>query len=126
MKTKNRQPMQSGSRLLFGEGKTDVDSKGPGFLDALRYAFDSQGLPMVLAFALIYLRTLYDDREPRPVRQFLEAAIGSMIVLIVGITCERFGLSSGWSYAAAGFIGTMGVNQVRTMARKWAGKRIDS
>lgn len=102
-----------------------MDEKDPAFADAVRAAFSSQGFPMAIAFILSYLRILYDDREPRPVRQFIEASLGSMIVLAVGITCERFGLSSGWSYAAAGFVGTMGVNQVRTMARKWANKRAE-
>lgn len=102
-----------------------VDEKDPAFVEILRAAFDSQGLPVLIAFVLSFLRTMYDDREPRLVRQLIEALLGSMIVLAVGLTCEKFGMSSGYSYAASGLIGTLGVNQVRTMARRWATRKIE-
>ena len=102
-----------------------MDEKDPAFAEAIRSAIGAQGFPVLIAFVLSYLRILYDDREPRPVRQFIEASLGSMLVLAVGLSCEQFGLSAGWSYAAAGFVGTMGVNQVRTLARKWASKKAD-
>lgn len=102
-----------------------VDERDPAFADAVRSAFSSQGIPVMIAFVLSYLRILYDDREPKPVRQLIEALLGSMIVLAIGLTCEKFGLSSGYSYAASGLIGTLGVNQVRTIARRWATRKIE-
>ena len=77
----------------------------------------------ILAFALSYLRILYDDKEPRPVRRLLEALLGGLLVYIIGMTCEAFGLHSGWSYAAAGFVGVLGVDQVRQMAQRWANRK---
>lgn len=98
--------------------------KDPAFLDVVIAALKSHGLAVLLTFILSYLRILYDDREPKPLRQLIEALLGALMVLIIGLTCEKFGLSSGWSYAAAGFIGTLGVNQVRTLARKWANRKV--
>ena len=66
-----------------------------------------------------------DAKEPRPVRQIIEPLLGAIIVLVVGVACKEFGLSSGWSFFAAGFIGILGVEQVRQLGRKWAERKAD-
>lgn len=96
----------------------------PGFFETLRAAFDAHGVSALMAFALSYFRVLYDDKEPKPVRQLLEALLGGMIVLLVGLSCDELGMSRGWSYVAAGIVGTLGVNWVRTIARAWAKKKV--
>lgn len=78
------------------------------------------GAAGVLAFALSYVRIMYDAREPSPLRRLIEATLGGLLVLVVGVTAEAFGLSSGWSYFGAGFVGLLGVDQVRNLAAKWA------
>lgn len=91
---------------------------------ALVEAFNTHGLAGLMAFVLGYLRIIYDDREPRPVRQFIEALLGACITVIVGLTAEHFGMSSGWAYACAGFTGVLGVNQVRQLAQRWANGKV--
>jgi lambda family phage holin len=81
------------------------------------------GLAVMLTFALSYMRIMFDDREPKPLRRLIEATLGALIVLTVGLTVERFGLSSGWAYFSAGFIGVLGVDQVRAFGRMWAERK---
>lgn len=102
-----------------------MPEKDISFWAGLAFVLREHGMAVVLTFVLSYLRILYDDREPNPIRQLIEAGLGAVLVLVIGLTAERFGLSSGWSYGAAGFIGTLGVNQVRSMARKWAQRRVE-
>ena len=79
-----------------------------------------------MAFALGYLRIIYDDKESRPLRQFIEALLGACITVVVGLSAEHFGMSSGWAYACAGFTGVLGVNQVRQFARRWAEGKVEA
>ncbi|MOA68258.1 Phage holin family (Lysis protein S) [compost metagenome] len=48
-----------------------------------------------------------------------------MLAFVIGLACEKLGLSGGWSYVAAGAIGTLGVNQVRSLAGKWAQRKAE-
>ena len=91
---------------------------------ALVEAFNTHGLAGLMAFVLGYLRIIYDDRESRPMRQFIEALLGACITVVVGLTAEHFGMSSGWAYACAGFTGVLGVNQVRQLAQRWANGKV--
>lgn len=92
---------------------------------ALLDALNTHGLAGLMAFVLGYLRIIYDDRESRPMRQFIEAMLGACITVVVGLSAEHFGMSSGWAYACAGFTGVLGVNQVRVLAQKWANGKVD-
>jgi lambda family phage holin len=94
----------------------------PALIDML----NTHGLAGLMAFILGYLRIIYDERESRPVRQFIEAALGACITVVVGLSAEHFGMSSGWAYACAGATGVLGVNQVRVMAQRWAMGKINS
>lgn len=105
---------------------TRMTDKDPSFWMVIILALREHGLAVALAFILSYVRILYDDKESSPVRQLLEAMLGALLVLLVGLAAEKFGMSSGWSYAVAGFVGVLGVNQVRAMARKWAAKKVES
>ncbi|WP_443191390.1 phage holin, lambda family [Pseudomonas indica] len=102
-----------------------MPERDPAFWATVLLALREHGLAVGLAFVLSYIRILYDDKEPSPVRQLLEALLGSLLVLLVGLGAEKFGMSSGWSYAVAGFVGVLGVNQVRAFARKWAARKVD-
>lgn len=104
---------------------TRMPDKDPSFWAVAILALREHGLAVALAFFLSYIRILYDDKEPSPVRQLLEALLGALLVFLVGLASEKFGMSSGWSYAVAGFVGVLGVNQVRAMARKWAAKKVE-
>lgn len=104
---------------------TKMPDKDPSFWAIVLLALREHGLAVALAFVLSYVRILYDDKEPKPVRQLLEASLGALIVLLVGLAAEKFGMSSGWSYAVAGFVGVLGVNQVRTLAQKWASRKVE-
>lgn len=104
---------------------TRMPDKDPSFWAVVILALREHGLAVALAFFLSYIRILYDDKEPSPIRQLLEALLGALLVFLVGLSSEKFGMSSGWSYAVAGFVGVLGVNQVRAMARKWAAKKVE-
>lgn len=77
-----------------------------------------------MVFIISFLRALYDDKEPRRVRQLLEATLGACIVFAIGQTCLAFDISTGYAFVASGAIGTFGVDQVREIAKKWANGRV--
>ena len=85
----------------------------------------AHGLAVMLTFVLTYLRVLYDGKEPRPLRLFIEACIGSLLTLIIGLVVKEFGLSDGWAFAAAGFIGVLGVDTVRSLAMTWSKRKAE-
>lgn len=101
-----------------------MPEKYTGVFPALMEALNTHGLAGLLAFVLGYLRIIYDDRESKPMRQFIEALLGACITVVVGLSAEHFGMSSGWAYACAGFTGVLGVNQVRVIAQKWANGKV--
>ena len=100
--------------------------KDPTFWVIVAAALKEHGLAGLLAFGLSYLRILYDDKEPRWDRQLIEAALGGVLVFLVGIGAEKFGMGGGLSYAVAGVVGVLGVEQVRQLGRRWAEKKADS
>ena len=71
------------------------------------------------------MRIQYDGKEPRPVRQLIEATLGALIVLVIGLSVKEFGLSLGWSFASAGFVGVLGVEQVRKFGQRWAERKVE-
>lgn len=101
-----------------------MSAKDPSFWMLMMGALRENGVSVALAFVLGYIRILYDRSEPDPVRQLLEASLGALLVLLVGLGTKQFGINGGWSYAVAGFVGVLGVNQVRVLAQKWANKRM--
>lgn len=104
---------------------TKMTPEQPNFLADLMNTINVHGMAAGLAFILSWLRIQYDDKEPKMVRRLLEASLGAVTVLVIGKTCEMLGLSSGWTYAAAGFIGVAGVDFVRELAKKWAQRKAD-
>lgn len=98
-----------------------MDTKDPTLWQSLTSAPANAAL---LTFVISYLRILYDSKEPRPIRQVLEAALGASVVYGLGMMFLAFDMSTGYAFACAGAIGTLGVDQVRTWARRWAEGRV--
>lgn len=99
--------------------------KDPTFWVIVIAALKDHGLAGLLAFGLSYLRILYDDKEPRWDRRLIEASLGGVLVFLVGVGAEKAGMGGGLSYAVAGFVGILGVEQVRQFGRRWAEKKAD-
>ncbi|WP_228393641.1 phage holin family protein [Pseudomonas helleri] len=108
------------------EMPTMPPEKDPTFWVMFAAALRDHGLPAALAAVLTYLRVLYDDKEPRWDRRLIEAALGAVLVFLVGVGAEKFGMGGGLSYAVAGFVGVLGVEQVRQVGRRWAERKADS
>jgi len=102
-----------------------MPEKDPSFWVLVLTALRENGLAMGLTFALSWLRIQYDGQETRPVRQLIEATLGALIVMVVGLTVKEFGLSIAWSFATAGFVGVLGVEQARQLGRRWAERKIE-
>lgn len=100
--------------------------KDPSFWVLILTALRDNGLAMSLTAALVWLRIQYDGKETRPWRQLIEALLGAFLVMVVGLTVKEFGLSPGWSFFASGFVGILGVDQVRQIGRRWAERKADS
>lgn len=102
-----------------------MPEKDPAFLVLLLVALKENGLAMGLAFVLSWLRIQYDAKEISTGRKLLEASIGSLIVLSVGLTVKEFNFSYGWALATSGLVGTAGVEYVRQLGKRWAEKKTD-
>lgn len=103
-----------------------MPEKDPSFWAMVLNALRDNGLAMVLTFLLIWLRIQYDGKETKPVRQIIESILGALIVMVVGLTVQKFGLSSGWSFFAAGFVGILGVDQVRQLGKRWSERKAET
>lgn len=103
----------------------DMPEKDPSFWVLVVTALRDNGLAMGLTFALTWLRIQYDAKETSPWRQFIEAALGALIVMVVGLVVKELGFSIAWSFATAGFIGVLGVEQARQLGKRWAERKVD-
>lgn len=79
----------------------------------------------ILSFVLAFLRTIYQDQEPRWVRRFLESAICGLITLSSGFGINALGVNGDWKYAVAGGIGFLGTEYIRSVAVKFINKKVD-
>jgi lambda family phage holin len=103
-----------------------MPDKDPSFWVLVLLALKENGLAMGLTFILTWLRVQYDGKETSPARKLIEASLGALIVMVVGLTVKEFGLSIAWSFATAGFIGVLGVEQVRQLGKRWAERKISA
>jgi len=103
-----------------------MPEKDPSFWAFVLSALRDNGLAMALTVALTWLRIQYDGKRPSPIRQLIEAALGALIVMVVGLTVKELGLSIGWSFFASGFIGVLGVDYARQFGQRWAERKADS
>lgn len=78
----------------------------------------------LLATVIALLRVIYDGKEPRWVRRFLESLLCGAIALGVAHLVQALGLSSGWATFLGGAVGLFGADQVREWGRKVADGRI--
>ncbi|HCI3999094.1 TPA: phage holin, lambda family [Pseudomonas aeruginosa] len=101
-----------------------MPEKDPSFWATVLLALREQGLAMGLAFILTWLRTQYEGKEPSIVRQLIEAALGAMLVMVVGLTAKEFGWSPAWQFFAAGFVGVLGVSTVQKLVARWAERKV--
>lgn len=102
-----------------------MPEKDIGFWLTLLSIIRDHGVLGLMAFVISYVRIMYDGQEPRPLRRLLEATLGGLIAVAVGLTCEAFEISSGWSYFSATFVGLLGVDKVRSLADRWANRRAE-
>jgi lambda family phage holin len=101
-----------------------MPEKDLSFWAAVLLALREHGMAMMLTFILSYIRIhLYGD-EPSIWRRLLEAAFGSLLVLLVGLTVNAAGLSLKWTLLSAGFVSILGIEYVRALAKRWAAKRV--
>lgn len=100
-----------------------MPEKDPSFWALVLTALRDNGLAMALTFLLIFLRVQYDGKETNTARKLIEATLGALIVMVVGLTVKEFGFSIGWSFFASGFVGILGVDQVRQLGKRWSERK---
>jgi len=102
-----------------------MPEKSPEFWAGVLLALREHGLAMMLTFILSYVRIqLYAD-QPSLLRTLLEAAAGALLVMIVGLAVQAAGLNIAWTLFTAGFIGILGIEQVRVLSKRWAERRVE-
>ena len=78
----------------------------------------------LLAAVVALARILYDGKEPRWVRRFLEATLCGLIALGIAHLISALGMSSGWSTFLGASVGLFGADQVREWGRRVAEARV--
>lgn len=78
----------------------------------------------ILAAFVALLRVLYDGKEPRWARRFLEAMLCGAIALGIANLVEALGMPPGWSTFMGGAVGLFGADQVREWGRRLAETRV--
>ena len=100
--------------------------KNPDLLMSALAAIREYGLVMSLTFALSYIRIrLYGERKS-VVASILEAAFGALLIMLIGLGINAMGLNVAWTLFSAAFIGLLGVDQIKSLAQKWASRKIGS
>lgn len=102
-----------------------MPEKSPEFWAGVLLALREHGLAMMLTFILSYIRIqLYGD-QPSIVRSILEAATGALLVMIIGLAVNAAGLNVAWTLLTSGFIGILGIDQVRALSKRWAERKVE-
>lgn len=104
----------------------EMPEKDPSVWVLFLLALKENGVAMGIAFFLAWLRIQYDAKETSTSRKLLEASIGGVLTMVVGMTVKEFGFSYGWALGTAGFVGILGVEQIRVLGRRWAERKADS
>lgn len=78
----------------------------------------------LLSFVLAFFRTMYQDEEPSWFRRLLEATMCGLITFSVGRGITAMGFSGDWKYFVGGAIALLGVDFVRSLARKLINKKV--
>lgn len=77
-----------------------------------------------LSFALAMLRATHQDKEPNWMRRIIESSMCGMITLSASYGIDAMGLNGDWKYVAAGSIGFMGADYIRSISHKFLNKKI--
>ncbi|ASL26233.1 phage holin, lambda family [Azotobacter chroococcum] len=102
-----------------------MPEKSPEFWAGFLLALREHGLAMTLTFILSYIRIqLYGD-QPSLLRTLLEAAAGALLVMIVGLAVQAAGLNIAWTLFTGGFVGILGIDQVRALSKRWAERKVE-
>lgn len=129
MKAKYTEPSQvlgfcvSGLRVR-GIEMNNMPEKDPAFWAAVVITLREHGLVMMLTFVLSYLRIRLYSEQPTIARSVLEAAVGALLVMIVGMGIQAAGMNMAWTLFTAGFIGILGIDQARVLGKRWAERKV--
>lgn len=80
----------------------------------------------ILAAMVSLLRVMYDDREPRYIRRFLEAALCGAIAFGIGSGVEAMGANAGMAMFLGGFIGLLGADKVRELGQRYVRRKVEA
>jgi lambda family phage holin len=80
----------------------------------------------ILAALVALLRVMYDDREPRYIRRFLEAALCGAIAFGVGSGVDAMVASAGMAQFVGGFIGLLGADKVRELGQRYVKRKVEA
>lgn len=80
---------------------------------------------ILLAVFIATLRVIYDKKETKPFRIFLEAGICGALSLSVSHGIYALGLNASWAVFAGGAIGYIGSHKIRELALLLINKKIE-
>ena len=80
------------------------------------------GLIMMMTFILYYMRIqLYGDGRTWKA-ELLEAALGTVVIMMTAQGLQAMGINEGWTWASAIFIGLIGIDKARELIERWASR----
>jgi lambda family phage holin len=91
--------------------------------DHILKAIDALPEPMraaILASIVAMVRVMYDGKEPRWVRRFLESVLCGLIALGISHLIQAIGMPDGWSTFLGASVGLFGADKVREWGQRFA------
>lgn len=80
---------------------------------------------MMLAMSVALVRVVYDQKEKRVFRIFLESMMCGGLYLTISYAIEATGLHISWSMFVAGTVGYLGSSFIRKLAMRLITREID-
>lgn len=101
----------------------NMPEKDPAFWAGVVITLREHGLVMMLTFVLSYLRIRLYIEQPTVARSVLEATVGAVLVMIIGMGVQAAGMNMAWTLFTAGFVGILGIDQARVLGKRWTERK---
>lgn len=81
------------------------------------------GLIMMMTFIISYMRIQLYGNGRTWKAELLEAAMGTIVIVMTAKGLQAMELNEGWAWASAIFVGLIGIDKARELIERWAALR---
>jgi len=77
------------------------------------------GLIMMMTFIISYMRIQLYGNGRTWKAELLEATLGTIVIMMTARGLQTMEVNEGWSWAAAIFVGLIGIDKARELIERW-------